>query len=123
MLSLVKNETVAAVAAMDAVRQAVGAWPGVSTEPGLMRGSVEFHHHGRVLGSVYPVLGGVPAADLIVPPAVGDALIAQRRARRNSVVPAPGWITVELGTEAEVANAIALFRDNFERHGRPLRLV
>ena len=88
-----------------------------------MRGSTEFHCRGRVIGSVYPVAGGEPAADLILPPAVGEALIAQRRARRHAMVPAPGWVTVPLATEADAENAIALFRDNCERQGRPLRLV
>ena len=122
MLSLVKDEAVAPVDALARVRREVGGWRDVTVEGGVMPGSLEFRHHGSVLGSVYAVLGGEPAADLIVPPAVGDALIAQRRARPNSLVPAPGWVTVPLGSEAEIASAIGLFRDAYERAHRPLRL-
>lgn len=123
MLRLVKDEAVPPADAIGAVCEAVTAMPGVTCEAALMPGGIEFHHHGRVLGSVYPVLGGVPAADLIVPVPLGDALIAQRRARANSLIPAPGWITVTLGGEAEIGNAIALFRDAHARAERPLRLV
>ena len=123
MLRVVKDEAVAPADALAAVRAEVGRWLNVSIEPGVMPGSLEFQHHGRVLGSVYPVLGGEPAADLIVPPATADALIAQRRARANQLVPAPGWITVPLGSDAEIASAISLFRDSYERAERPLRLV
>jgi len=121
MLSLVN--TLPESPALERVRAEVAKWPGVTLEAGLVRGSTEFHYKGRVLGAVYPVAGGEPAADLIVPTAVGDALIAQRRAQRHAMVPAPGWITVVLDTTAAVDNAIALFRDSYARQNRPLRLV
>jgi Luciferase len=123
MLRQVKNEAVAEAEAVARIRREVGGWLGITIEPGMMPASVEFQFRGRVLGQVYPVLGGLAVADLIVPPAHAEALVIQRRARRHAVVPALGWITIELATEADVGNAIALFRDSYERQGRPLRLV
>lgn len=121
MLSLVKTQP--EIAAIEQVRAELAGWPGVVLEAGLMPGSTEFHHRGRVLGAVYPVPGGAPAADLILPAALGDALIAQRRAQRHAMVPSPGWVTVTLDTDAAVDNAIALFRGSYERPARSLRLV
>jgi len=122
MLSLVKDAP-PELPAVERVRNELARWPGIVLEAGLMRGSTEFHHQGRLLGSIYPVAGGDPAADLIFPPAIGDALIAQRRAQRHALVPLPGWVTVRLASEADIENAISLFRENYQRHGRPLRAL
>jgi hypothetical protein len=123
MLRLTRDAAADEAAAIARLTREVATLPGISTEPGMMPASLEFHFKGKVLGQVYPVSGGAPAADLILPPAIAEALVIQCRARRNSMVPAPGWVTVELATEADVDNAIGLFRDSRERQNRPLRLV
>lgn len=123
MLRLIKDNAIAEGEAVARLKREVGRWPGITTEPGMMPASLEFQLGGKVLGLVYPVPGGVPAADLILPTAIAEALVIQRRVRRNTMVPAPGWVTVELATEADVDNAVALFRGSYERLNRRLRLV
>lgn len=86
-----------------------------------MPGGVEIRHRTRVLGHIYPVPGAAPTADLIFSPAIGDEIVAQGRARRNPMVPLPGWVAVTLGTEAEVTTAIALFRENCQGGDRRLQ--
>ena len=123
VLTVVKNEAVAATAAIDAVTQAIALLAGITIEPGLMPGGVEIRRGGRMLGQVDPVLGGAPRADLILAPERGESLVAQGRAAPNPMVPLPGWITLTLATEADVANAIGLFRDAHERRQPSLRAV
>jgi hypothetical protein len=123
VLTVVKNEAVAATAAIDAVTQAIALLAGITIGPGVMPGGVEIRRSGRMLGQVYPVLGGAPQADLILAPERGESLVAQGRAAPNSLAPLPGWVTLTLATEADVANAIALFREAHERRHPSLRAV
>jgi Family of unknown function (DUF5519) len=74
-------------------------------------GGVEFRLGRRELGHLH----GDRIADLPFPRRVRDELIAEGRARPHHVLPDSGWVTISIGTDSEVENAIELFRMAYER--------
>jgi Family of unknown function (DUF5519) len=92
------------------IEQEVGSWDGVTVHPHRF-GGVEFRLGRRELGHLH----GDRIADLPFPRRVRDELIAEGRARPHHVLPDSGWVTISIGTDSEVENAIELFRMAYER--------
>lgn len=95
--------------ANETVTREVSSWEGVSVHAHRF-GGVEFRVGRRELGHLHPAF-----ADLPFPKRVRDELVAARRAAPHHVLPDSGWVTVPMQTTADVANVIALFRQNYER--------
>jgi len=95
--------------AIDTIRDALASWDGVTTHEHRF-GGIEFRIGRRELGHLHRAF-----ADLPLPRAVRDELIAAGRARPHHVLPDSGWVTVPMRTTAEIANVIELFRQNYER--------
>ena len=94
---------------MEQVRAAVAGWDGVTTHEHRF-GGIEFRLGRRELGHLHRTI-----ADLPFPRRIRDELVAVGRARPHHVLPQSGWITAPMRTDADVANVIALFRQNYER--------
>src|SRR5262245_65128793 len=94
------------------VRAAVASWAGVTTHDHRF-GGIEFRLGRRELGHLHRTI-----ADLPFPRRVRDELVATGRARPHHVLPESGWITVPMRTDADVANVIDLFRQNYDRRPR-----
>ena len=92
------------------IRREVTSWPGVEAKPHQFH-AVEYDIAKRQLGHVH----GDSMLDAPFPRAIHDALIAEGRAAVHRFAPDSGWVTLDIETEADVANAIALLRMNYER--------
>jgi hypothetical protein len=92
-----------------AIEREVLTWPGVSKEAGRFN-SVSFTVGRREIGHVHR--NGV--ADLPFPRTTYDELIASGRARPHQAGVA-GVVSVWLNTPADIEEAIALFRMNYDR--------
>jgi hypothetical protein len=99
---------------IDAVTAEVGRWQGVTRHPHRF-GGIEFRLGRRELGHLHPTRRGQALADLPFPRSIRDQLVADGRARPHHVLPDSGWLTAPIGTFADVANVIALFRATYER--------
>jgi hypothetical protein len=106
-----------------AVTRAVATWPGVGCESGPIEASLCFSFRQQTLGHLYAVCGDFPAVDAVFPPPMGEALIALGRGERHPVVPDAGWVFQPIRRPADIAAAIALLRDNYDRLSRRLRVV
>ena len=95
--------------AIDAVREAVASWEGVTIHEHRF-GGIEFRLGRRELGHLHRSF-----ADLPFPRRVRDKLVGTGRGRPHHVLPYSGWVTVPMRTAPEVANVIELFRQNYER--------
>ena len=109
------REVVSPLAAIEAVRDAVVSWEGVTTHEHRF-GGIEFRLGRRELGHLH---GSI--ADLPFPRRIRDELVAAGRARPHHVLPDSGWVTVPMRTPSEVVNVIELFRQNYERATRARR--
>jgi luciferase-like monooxygenase len=96
--------------AADRITAAVMSWDGVSSQPHRF-GGIEFRLGRRELGHLH----GDALADLPFPRRVHDELIAAGRARIHHAVPDSGWVTRPLRGDADVEDAIALFRLAYDR--------
>ena len=112
-----------ALAASEAVLTAVLGWPGVTASAGPIEASAELRFRRQVLGHVYAACGDHAAVDAIFPPTMGEALIALGRGERHPVTGEPGWVLKCIHAETDIAAAIALLRDNYDRIASRLRLV
>jgi hypothetical protein len=92
------------------IRQAVTAWPGISTGVGDF-GETEFLLDGRSIGHVH----GGHIADIPFPRPVRDELVAAGRTGPHHVHPDSGWTTLHIRTDADVDETIALLRLNYDR--------
>jgi len=94
----------------EAIEREVLAWPGV-TAAAHRFGGVEFRLGGRELGHLH----GDRLADLPFPRRVRDELILAGRAAPHHILPDSGWVSCWLHGEEDVANAVALFRMQYDR--------
>ena len=115
--------TLNALAASEAVMAAVLGWPGVTAAEGPIEASTELRFRRQVLGHVYAACGDHAAVDAIFPPTMGEALIALGRGERHPVTAEPGWVLKCIHAEADIAAAVGLLRDNYDRVASRLRLV
>ena len=86
------------------------SWPGVDAVPHRF-GGIEFRIGRRQLGHLH----GDRIADLPLPRALRDELIAAGRARVHQWRPDSGWVTIDIGTEAGVYDVIELMRRGYQR--------
>ena len=93
------------------IREAVTSWPGVTTLPHRF-GGIEYRYGKKEMGHVH----GDRLADLPVPRRLHDELIAAGRAQPHHVLPETGWISVWIGSGADVAGVIDIFRMQYERY-------
>lgn len=113
----------AAMEAYAAVVAAVAHWPGLTLEEGPTEASVQLRFRRQVLGHVYAACGDHAAVDAIFPASLGEALIALGRGDRHPVVADPGWVLKPIHHRDDIAGAVALLRDNYDRLAHRLRLV
>ena len=99
-----------AAGAHDRLVREVGAFDGVTTEPGRF-GSTRFLVGRRELGHVH----GDAVLDLPLSRGLQAELLASGRVEAHRFVPDSGWATRRLTTDADVADAIALLRLQWER--------
>ncbi len=99
-------------------RRAVTAWPGITTASGEY-GETDFLVNGRSIGHVH---GGYQA-DIPFPRRIRDELVAAGRTGPHHVHPDSGWTTLYIRADADVEEAVALLRLNYDRvvarHGVP----
>lgn len=92
------------------IKQEVLGWPGVTTEPHRF-GGVEFRVNHREIGHLH----GSHLAHLPFTKRIRDELVASGRAVSHHVLPNSGWVSFYVRGTQDVADAIALFRLNYDR--------
>jgi hypothetical protein len=108
-------ETLDGAAAVQAMVDEVGSWPGVETGVEPRFGGPAFYLGRRQLGHLHDLRERGAFADLPLPRRIRDELIEQGRARVHSAMPDSGWLTVPVRTTADLHNAIDVFRLAHER--------
>ena len=101
--------------AVDALVGEVGNWQGVEVAPEPRFGGPAFYVGRRQLGHLHDAGERGAFADIPLPRAVRDELIAAGRARPHSAVPDSGWLTVPVRTASDLAGAVEVFRLAYER--------
>jgi hypothetical protein len=86
------------------------SWPGVTSHPHRF-GGVEFRLGARQLGHLH----GNRIADIPLPRALRDELVAAGTVRVHRWRPDSGWVTVELDSDRGRAEAIRLMRVGYDR--------
>ena len=104
--------------AVDALVGEVSNWEGVelATEPRF--GGPMFQVGRRQLGHLHDAGERGAFADIPLPRALRDELIADGRARPHSAMPDSGWLTVPVRTAADLAGAVEVFRLAYDRARR-----
>ena len=97
----------------DLIKEAVGAWPGVTALPHRF-GGIEYRYGKKEMGHVH----GDRLADLPVPRRLHDELIAAGRAEPHHVLPDTGWISVWIRGPEDVAGVIEIFRLQYDRYAK-----
>ena len=92
------------------ISQEILSWPGVTVERHRF-GGVEFRVGRRELGHLH----GDRMADLPFPRNIREQLVSAGRAEPHHILPASGWVTRRIRSEADVAEVIELFRLNYRR--------
>jgi Luciferase len=104
--------------AVDALVGEVGNWEGVEVAVEPRFGGPLFRLGRRQLGHLHDAGERGAFADIPLPRALRDELIAARRARPHSAMPDSGWLTVPVRTAADLAGAVEVFRLAYERATR-----
>jgi hypothetical protein len=104
--------------AVDALVVEVGHWADVEVVPEPRFGGPAFQLGRRQLGHLHDAGEHGAFADIPLPRAVRDELIAAGRARPHSAMPDSGWLTVPVRTAADLAGAVEVFRIAYERARR-----
>src|SRR3954465_4276293 len=102
-------------AAVEALVEEGGSWPGVETGVEPRFGGPAFYIGRRQLGHLHDAGERGAFADLPLPRRVADELIEAGRARVHGAMPDSGWLTVPVRTAADLENAIGVFRLAHER--------
>ncbi|MGZ4319827.1 MAG: luciferase domain-containing protein [Gaiellaceae bacterium] len=95
--------------AAQAIAEAVSAWDGVTAAPHRF-GGLELRYGRRELGHTH-----AGSVDLAFPRPVRNMLVETGRAEPHHVLPDSGWVTFRVRSEADVAEAVELFRLAYER--------
>jgi Family of unknown function (DUF5519)/Metallo-beta-lactamase superfamily len=103
--------------AVDALVGEIGNWEGVEVFPEPRFGGPAFQLGRRQLGHLHDA-GERAFADIPLPRALRDQLIAEGRARPHSAMPNSGWLTVPVRTTGDLAGAVEVFRLAYERARR-----
>jgi len=99
----------------------VGNWEGVEVAVEPRFGGPLFQLGRRQLGHLHDAGERGAFADIPLPRALRDELIAAGRARLHSAMPDSGWLTVPVRTAADLAGAVEVFRLAYERARRSRR--
>lgn len=100
------------------ISEAVTSWPGVTSQPhrvpGTVRqdrcGGVEYRIGKREIGHIH----GDHLVDIPFPKRVREQIVAAGRAQPHHILPESGWISFYLRQETDVEQAIALLRESYE---------
>ncbi len=92
------------------IEREVASWEGVTAHPHRF-GGVEFRLDRRQLGHLH----GARWADLPFQKGIRDMLVETGRAQPHHVLPESGWVSKQIRSEADVDEAIELFRLSYER--------
>jgi hypothetical protein len=116
--SALENTRLTGSVAVDALVGEVGNWEGVevATEPRF--GGPLFQLGRRQLGHLHDAGDRGAFADIPLPRALRDELIAEGRARPHSAMPDSGWLTVPVRTAADLSGAVEVFRLAYDRARR-----
>src|ERR687895_1493746 len=88
----------------------VGSWDEVQVAPEPRFGGPAFYVGRRQLGHLHDAGDRGAFADIPLPRAIRDELIAAGRARVHSAVPDSGWLTVPVRTTGDLEEALEVFR-------------
>jgi len=110
-----ENTDLSGSVAVDALVGEIGHWDGIEvvTEPRF--GGPAFQLGRRQLGHLHDAGDRGAFADIPLPRALRDELIAAGRARPHSAMPDSGWLTLSVRTAADLAGAVEVFRLAYER--------
>jgi hypothetical protein len=92
------------------ITRAVLQWPGVTTVPHRF-GGTEYRLGDREIGHIH----GDGLVDIPFPRKVRDELIAAGRAEEHHILPASGWVSLQLRKRDDVENAIEMLKISFDR--------
>jgi hypothetical protein len=84
-------------------------WPGVSAVPHRF-GGVEFRYGNREIGHVH----GSRLADVPLPRAVRDQVVADGRAQPHTVMPFSGWVSFPITGQQDLPALLGLFQIAYE---------
>ena len=104
--------------AVDALVGEIGNWEGVEVMPEPRFGGPMFQLGRRQLGHLHDAGERGAFADIPLPRALRDELIAAGRARPHSAMPDSGWLTVPVRTAADLTGAVEVFRLAYDRARR-----
>src|SRR5215212_4693613 len=112
------NTELSGSVAVDALVGEIGHWDAVEvvTEPRF--GGPAFQLGRRQLGHLHDAGDRGAFADIPLPRALRDELIAAGRARPHTAMPDSGWLTVPVRTAADLGGAVEVFRLAYERARR-----
>ena len=113
-----ENARLSGSVAVDALVGEVGNWEGVEVMPEPRFGGPMFQLGRRQLGHLHDAGERGAFADIPLPRALRDELIAAGRARPHSAMPNSGWLTVPVRTAADLGGAVEVFRLAYERAQR-----
>ena len=92
------------------IEREVKGWPGVEARVHRF-GGVEFRVNGHEIGHLH----GDRMADLPFPVRMRKELVGSGKAQLHHVLPQTGWVSYYLRGEEDVAGALDLFRQNYDR--------
>ncbi len=104
--------------AVDALVGEIGKWEGVEVAAEPRFGGPMCQLGRRQLGHLHDAGERGAFADIPLPRALRDELIAAGRARPHSAMPDSGWLTVPVRTAADLGGAVEVFRLAYERARR-----
>lgn len=113
-----ENTRLSGSVAVGALVGEVGNWDGVEVAPEPRFGGPMFQLGRRQLGHLHDAGERGAFADIPLPRALRDELIADGRARQHSAMPDSGWLTVPVRTAADLAGAVEVFRLAYDRARR-----
>jgi hypothetical protein len=113
-----ENARLSGSVAVDALVGEVGNWEGVEVQPEPRFGGPMFQLGRRQLGHLHDAGERGAFADIPLPRALRDELIAAGRAGPHSAMPDSGWLTVPVRTAADLTGAVEVFRLAYDRAQR-----
>src|SRR5215204_897643 len=113
-----ENTELSGGVAVDALVGEVGNWEGLEVAVEARFGGPLFQLGRRQLGHLHDAGERGAFADIPLPRALRDELIAAGRARPHSAMPNSGWLTVPVSTAADLAGAVEVFRLAYDRARR-----